>query len=333
MEQIVKKLLGLATIVISLVFLIGQAGKLLRPVGSAGTDVAFQAIDAFHSMPQDSIEVIVYGSSHAWAGLDTMELYKQYGIGAYNYGCNWQHINTSALFFEDSLRTQSPKVILIETYLVDEVLNDVDINGEIYYTRGISRFEAKERYLKQCFGDNIDRYLSYYVPFVAFHMNWIDLQKENFRGISCEGTEGFRETMGYLKVETVVPIEIGNYRNFEQRELCMEAQKVLNHIMQICREQDIDVVFYTTPYQEEYHYNDALKKYTEENGAQYINLFEKLEETKINADTDFYDGGHLNVTGARKVADYLGKYITENYEITDMREIDGNLWENNWKKE
>ncbi len=139
--------------------------------------------------------------------------------------------------------------------------------------------------------------------------------------------------MRYLPIGTVLPIEIGNYRNFEQRELCAEAQKIPDHIMQICREQDIEVVFYTAPYQGEYHYSDAMKKYAEENGAQYINLFEKLEETKIDANTDFYNEGHLNVNGARKVADYLGRYIIENYDVTDIRQIKGNLWQQNMESE
>lgn len=49
-------------------------------------------------MPENTIEVIGYGSSRMWRGLAPIEMYEAYGIGAYNYGCNWQHINTTELF-------------------------------------------------------------------------------------------------------------------------------------------------------------------------------------------------------------------------------------------
>ena len=105
-----KKIFG--TICCLLLVLLGilGLGHLVRPTD---TDDEIKAIKTFHSMPENSIEVIAYGSSHAWKGLETMEMYREYGIGAYNYGCNWQHINTTSLFIHDSLRTQSPKVLLI----------------------------------------------------------------------------------------------------------------------------------------------------------------------------------------------------------------------------
>ena len=41
----------------------------------------------------------------------------------------------------------------------------------------------------------------------------------------------------------------------------------------------------------------------------------------------FADEGHLNDSGARKVANYLGKYIVDHYDVTDMRKVSGNAWE------
>lgn len=52
---------------------------------------------------------------------------------------------------------------------------DVNLNGEICYTRGIRESKDKQDYLKQCFGTDKRRYLSYYIPLYAFHDNWVDL--------------------------------------------------------------------------------------------------------------------------------------------------------------
>lgn len=60
----------------------------------------------------------------------------------------------------------------------------------------------------------------------------------------------------------------------------------------------------------------------------YLNMFEHMEDAGISAETDFCDPHHLNVSGATKMADYLGAYLKENYDLTDWREVPGNLWEN-----
>lgn len=302
--------------------IIHSLGKLLRPID---TDIAFNAIETFHDMPEDAFEVIGYGSSHMWRGFSPMEMYEKYGIGAYNYGCNWQHINTTALFLKDSLRTQSPKVALIETYLVNELLIDTNVDGEIYYTREISNFAGKQKYLKQCFGNDMERYLSYYMPLCAFHDNWVNLESGNF----LENSNGndFYKTMGFVRTEKAEPVTIDDYSTFDQKDLSENAIEVLDDIVMTCKENNIDIVFYTAPWQGTYVYGDAMGRYAAENGCQYFNLFEMMDEIGIDCNTDFRDKGHLNNSGAVKVADFLGEYIVNNYNVTDMREIEENIWE------
>ncbi len=310
--------------IVTLALIIGSVhylGNVVRPID---TDIAIESVDTFHRLPNNSLEVIGYGSSHMWRGLDAIEMYEKYGIGAYNYGCNWQHMNTTALFVKDSLRTQSPKVILIETFNVNSILIDTDINGEIYYTRGISDFEGKRDYLKQCFQDNLEGYLSYYMPLCAFHDNWIDLKKASFRDPS-KGI-GFFDTMGYMSSDAVCPITIGDPSTFDQKELSGYALEILDDLVQVCKERNIDIIFYTAPWEGEYEYGDAVEKYAEENGCKYFNMFELVEEVGLDGNTDFSDAGHLNDNGSVKVADYLGKYIVENYDVTDMRTVADNLW-------
>ena len=319
-----KKIFG--TICCLLLVLLGilGLGHLVRPTD---TDDEIKAIKTFHSMPENSIEVIAYGSSHAWKGLETMEMYREYGIGAYNYGCNWQHINTTSLFIHDSLRTQSPKVLLIETFRVGSLLENIDIIGEVFYTREIPNSDVKEAYLEQCFEGKVGRYLSYYVPLFAFHENWSELKRENFM-VNC-ATEDYFSTMGFDESDEVVPVQLKDPETFEQHRISDRAEDVLDGIVKICQEKNIEIIFYTVPYEGSYGFSDEMKKYAEENGCQYVNFFEKIDEIGLDANTDFQDKGHLNNSGSQKIANYLGRYIVENYDVTDMRTVEGNLWEKN----
>ncbi len=323
MKQVMKTIARCIIPICMIGAVIYYGGKLFRPLS---TDPSFKAIDAFHSLPEDTIEVMVYGSSHAQIGVNVMEMYERYGIGAYNYGNKWQNINTTALFVHDSLRTQSPKVVLIETYHVNDLRIDIDMNGEIYYTKAIPFSDAKKRYLDQCFGGHLKRYLSYYIPFVAFHKNWDHLQEGSFQDNS--DPSDFRESMGYRRFkDEPVKIDIKDYRTFEQESLSEEALQVLDDIVSVCNENNAEIIFYTAPYALEYHYIDAMEQYARDHGCTYLNLFEKIDEMGIDCETDFYDDHHMTIKGATKVADHLGRYIVDHYDVTDMRKVDGNLWE------
>lgn len=319
-----KTIQRIICVVITLVIIgigIGYLGHLVRPVN---TDIAIDAIDTFHNMPDNSFEVIGYGSSHMWRGMNPIELYNQYGIGAYNYGCNWQKLNTTLLFLKDSLRTQSPKVVLIETYLVDDYKNDQNVDGEIYYTTAIDEFDGKREYLKQALGNDKERYLAYYMPLCAFHDNWIDISKKSFEAAV---NNDFYKTMGFVSSEKVTPVVIPEKNTFNQNSLSDESIAILDEIVEICDEANIDIIFYTTPWQGDYNYSKAMEEYVlDKNNCVYIDLYEKIEEIGLDGTTDFSDEGHLNTSGSNKVADYLGEYLIGHYELTDFRDYENNIW-------
>ena len=296
------------TIVLTVVIL-QYLGLLLDPAWSQD---GLDAVKAFHHIDKNSIDIIVYGSSHAWKGCDAIALGEACGMEAYNYACNWQTINTTQLFLEDSLRTQSPKVVCIEAYHVNEVLEDVDLEGQIYYTRPIPWFEGKKEYLDQCFGSEIGRYITYYLPIAMFHDEWINIDNENFR---FPGYKRYINTKGAQFSDHIEPFDIPDYRDFPEKELEEASIESLNKMVELCKSKGIRVVFFTIPYSWEFCYSDAVKTFAEDNGCLYVDCFEHIEEIGLNGETDFADSGHLNATGAAKIGKFMGKYIKENIDF------------------
>ena len=296
----------LLTVVLT-VFLAQKVGILMDPEWSGD---GLDAVKAFHSLEDNSLDVIVYGSSHAWKGCDTRVLRDKYHMAAYNYACNWQAINTSLLFLEDSLRTQSPKVVCIETYFVDYILQDVQMEGQIYYTREISTFAGKIDYLRQVFGNHVGRYVTYVFPLMMFHENWKTLNGENWLD---QGPERFVESAGYMEAGNVTPCKIPDYKTFRQGPHDEDTLKILDRIVKVCSEKGTKIIFFVCPYIEEYFYGNAMKEYAEQNGCLFVDFFQNMDETGFDPQTDMNDGFHLNKSGAGKVADYLGKCILEHY--------------------
>ncbi len=311
MKNILKPTICIVLTIALTVALTASLGSILDPPESS---YALDAIDAFHCLPENSQDVIVYGSSHAWKDCDTRVMQDHWGLAAYNYGCNWQAINTTLLFLEDSFRTQSPKVVCVETYKAHYILQDTDMDGQIYYTKKIPYSQGKLDYLKQCFGSDPTRYLSYYLPLTMFHDNWAEISAENF---VRPAPEAFLKTAGYMEHQgdLVEPCQAPDYENFPQNALPTESVKILDRMVELCKENGAQLIFFTAPLSYEYCYGDAMAEYAREKGVPYLNLFEHTEEMGLDWETDLRDTGHLNDHGAGKVADYLGRYIKENYDL------------------
>lgn len=327
-----KTLKRLVTIGIAICLTISSLYGLSHIVRPYDTDDAYTQIETLHSLPENSVEVMVYGSSRAFRGMNPMEMYENYGIGCYNYAWHWQKINTIKLFLEDSLMVQAPKVILIDTSHVNEVLHDCDMNAEIYYSRYIKNKEAKNKYLEQCFGSDVRRYLGYYFPLYAFHENWKDMKERSFQPVSRTMGRLIR-TMGFSPSDTIIQVEIPKFEDIGQEELSRDAIKELDDIVRICGEKDIEIIFYTPPWEHEYPFCDAMTRYASENDCVYFDFFKDFDKVGLDEATDFSDNGHLNTSGANKLSNYIGKFIVDNYDVTDMRSIENNIWEENLKDE
>lgn len=322
MQQNTKRIIGFLVTTCLTVGLIIGLGQFVRPV--TDSDGCIASIKTFHEMPENTFEVIGYGSSHMWKGLNAMAMYENYGVGAYNYGGNWQRLNTTLLFMQDSFRTQSPKVVLVECFKIDDILEDTDVNGEIYHTTMFPESKEKQDYLKQCFGDDLERYLSYYVPLAAFHSNWSSLEPGNF--VWNSSTTDYAKTMGSELWDLYGYADFGDYRYFQQWELPEKSIEVLDKMVELCKKNNTEIIFYIQPYQGQFVYNQAMQEYAEKNDCVYLNLYEHVEEMDLKGE-DYYDLGHTNTIGATKIANYLAKYIVENYDVTDMRTVENNIWE------
>ena len=318
-----RKIIGCIITLLLIIFGVNRLGYIVRPTVIDG---AYQQIATFHDLPRDSIEVICFGSSHAFRGINIMELYDNYGIGAYNYSWNWQGINTTRQFIGDAFLTQKPKLVIIETYYVGRVLENTNIESEIYYSRYLN--VSEKDYLKQCFGDNLERYISYYMPLCAFHDNWVNINRASFETLS-KGAQMYKN-MGYSPSENISSVTLYDPNKFKDEEsrLSENSIVVLDDIVRMCHENGAEVLFVTIPYEGAFLFNDAMSEYANTHGCSYINFFYHIDDLGLDAETDFSDKGHLNLNGATKVSDYIGEYIHTHYELSDMRTIENNIWEN-----
>lgn len=302
-----------------LIALLAAAGYWVRP---AGIDGSILRVKAFHSLKPDTAEVIVYGSSRAMRSIDPKILYEEYGIGAYNYAGNWQKINTTAMFIHDSLQTQKPKVALVEVKNVAHLTWDTELNGELYYTREVPWSLNKMKYLSQCFRNVPERYISYVLPVFALHENW---QAALSREKNKRTMNTVLENYGFAPSNSVREITFGTTAN--ARQLGEQSLAILDSIVEECHAAGTDVVFYVAPSSNKFYYVQAMDEYAKEHGCVFLDGYMRKNEIGIIPTTDYKDLYHLNKSGAEKMTRYIGRYLSDNYDLTDMRRVEGSLWE------
>ena len=83
----------------------------------------------------------------------------------------------------------------------------------------------------------------------------------------------------------------------------------MDGITDTCKDKGIDLVIFTIPWQGEFNYHHALEKYSKKKGCKYLDLYYHMDEASIDVNKDYMDAGHLNPNGAKKVTEYLGKYL------------------------
>ena len=93
---------------------------------------------------------------------------------------------------------------------------------------------------------------------------------------------------------------------------------MLDDIQEKAQEYGKKVVFLCTPYATSVKgqtLRAQMCEYMDEKGYEYIDLTVIPDEIGLDFKTDFYNGSHTNVSGAKKATSYLARYLMENYEI------------------
>jgi hypothetical protein len=102
-----------------------------------------------------------------------------------------------------------------------------------------------------------------------------------------------------------------------------------------CRERGIEVMLTYFPFQaSEEAQREANRAYAvaEEYGIPYVNFLEY--DDIIDYQTDLYDSySHLNVSGARKVTSWIGRFLMEQYSLPDKRNDPAySYWEEDYRE-
>lgn len=282
-----------------------------------------KCLDKFYELPENTVDVLFIGSSHAYKGIDPAVLYDDYGIAAYIIGTASQPIWNSYYFMEEALKTQTPKVVVVECYKVSLSKQYEDAVITVKATSGMRFSKTFIEAVNASVEDPKER-MNYYLRFPWYHSRYEDIEAGDF--LDNYGKPYYDNFLGFIPEQRHVEQEIPqNIKEIDSMESISEKNMLyLNKMVELADEHDIQIMFLITPFcknaDKTQAYYNSLEKYASEKQILMVNGNELYDEIGLVGTEDFGKGNHLLYVGARKFTKYLGRYLKDHYELSDKRD-------------
>lgn len=317
-----KKIFDLFRYLFSIVFLIAMFifSYVILSTTFKGEDI--DENESFHNLPDNTMEVIVLGSSHAQYSFSPSFFYQETGLYSYVLGTPCQPLDVSYLMLKEALKTQSPKVVFLEVFTAMPLRSGCD--GITCYITAAYQMRDNEKYetLKKL---PKEKYETYVNPFISLHNDWcitelsFDEIKEKISNTIA--SLKYKDKKDLSKVSTLFgyhdnyptyPVEnswfamtTDEYVDVELKEKDLQA---LNDIYRTCKENNIELFLYKTPIDsldvENLSYLKDVWDWADGKGIKYIDFVK--ESSKIDFQMCLQsDSFHSYINGASLITSYL----------------------------
>lgn len=240
-----------------------------------------------------TVDVLVLGDSESYTSISPLDLWREKGITSYVCGQSGQRIAESYYMLKQALKTQRPKLVLLETNAVFTFSSDTE-----ELQRAVGEFGA------------------YYLPVFRYHNLWK-------RAVSGLGRKPRFDLKGFWIRTGVRPYTGGTYmkQTKDTEPIRPLVFHYLEKIRKLCERRGIPLLLMTVPSPRNHTWekHNTMAEYAKKKGLSYLDLNLETEALEIDWQTDSLDAGeHLNFSGAQKVTRYMAKYL-ERYALADHR--------------
>lgn len=328
---------GLITKIVISVLIVGCVlfllQRLLMPKYVTGiVEGAFVA--EYYEQENKDFDVIFVGDCEVYENFSPAQLWQEYGINSYIRGSAEQYIWQSYYLLEDSLRYHTPKVVVFNIQSLQfgqsqsEAYNRMSIEGMKWSKSKVDSILASMK--------EEENFIDYVFPILRYHSRWSELTSDDIKYMFNSPKVSFN---GYfMRVDTKAAENTPSGRPLADYSFDPNAWKYLDMMRELCEEHDIQLIMIKAPSLYPYwypEYDEQVVDYAKEYHLPYINFIDLADEIGIDYTTDTYDAGlHMNLSGAIKLSDYLGKRLIEEYGVMDRRndpELSA-IWEQNIKE-
>lgn len=280
----------------------------------------------YAALPNHTVDILYVGNSHFNAAIDAEQVDEAVGnTFGFNYGVSGMRMEYAYYRFQNALRTQSPRLVVLDTFCLVP-MNDEE-SGDNIISWSLDGMPLS--------WDKVDavnhlvpyqQRPAYYLPIIKYHARWESLDVEDITstfdakpyqqlGRKAETTDRAMDTeddhftLDISQEQGMLPLQ-------------PEHEQYLKKFINLAKAHGAQVLLLTVPYRQQFGQNSAT------NGAMLNNTIASLfadDSTVRLLDVNQYykqlsftysdmrDDGHVNISGAEKTSVFVGRYIKENY--------------------
>lgn len=279
----------------------------------------------FYKLDKNKVDVLFVGSSHCYVNFNNGELWDDYGIASYNLGSSDQPMWNTYYYVKEALKTQKPKLIVLEAY------------GLTYDFE----YSEESRIIKSTYGlrwsaDKIKNVLvstppgtrkSFLVEYGRYHSRYSSLNQGDFYQDSeyLDSTNywHYKGTKGQYLIGRINPITLNDVSGItESSDIHPKAEEYYRKILELAKEKNIPIAVVVTPFDvmDPSEQSKLIRgaEIAAEYDVKFLNCNLLYDEIGMDG-WDYYDLVHMTESGSRKFSKYIGAYLTENYDLPDRR--------------
>lgn len=300
----------------------------------------FLGTSEVNKCPQNSLDVVFFGSSNIYCDVIPIELWDEYGIPAYNAVSSGQCSWTSYYYLREVLKHQKPKAILVDMRgLFHELSRDEITNRSALDHMPFSFNKLRLAYVTYQHQYEGEDFFSYIFPAIRFHSRWNELTRMDYVRTVDDYSHGYDMRYWLESHESLSETDFPWLKDNETNE--SEAYESENadyykKMAQLCKDNNIRMVVIKTPvaqYTQEMH--NAIQELADESNVEFVDFNSKQMCDAMGYDftTDMMDREHMNYRGAHKFTKLLGKILVSDYGLSDHRGDDGySFYDNDLEK-
>lgn len=280
---------------------------LIRKGNGFGTDVL-----NFYQQKRDSIDILVLGSSHAYAAFSPEVIFNNTKMKVYDFATQQQPIWITYYYLIEALKYQKPKYVFLEVHMA--VASDYEYASESVNRDAIDkmRFSVnKINAINNSVKFSKDRY-SYYFNIAKYHSRYKELNKDDFDAVLKRKTIDNNGHIDLENIDYIFSDETPN--NIEEKAIHKKSEEYLYKIIDLLNKKGIKLILVKTPCS--YNENEVTKlNYTErimqENDILFLNYIKNISDLNLDYKKDFYDSGHLSESGSEKLSTKISEIINK----------------------
>ena len=291
--------------------------RLLMPKYMSGV-VEGAMVSEYYDEKKDH-DVIFIGDCELYENISPMVLWEEYGINSYIRGTAQQLIWQSYYLMEETFTYEKPKVAVFNVLSLKynepqkETYNRMTLDYMKWSRSKVGSIKASMT--------EEESFLDYVFPLLRYHSRWNELTSDDFKYFWHRDPVTFN---GYYMRVDVLPAEnVPEGKVLADYSFGENAWKYLDKMVELCRENDVELVLVKAPSLVPYWYDEwetQVEAYAAEHDLKYYNFLEVTDEIGLDYSKDTYDAGlHLNLSGAEKMAHYFGKILTDECGLLSRR--------------